>query len=357
MKTNILYFNTRDELLRLDISKIVYFEADGNYTVIVTANQLKATIGISLVQMEKELAKQLGIRANRFCRIGKRYIINLNYVCRIQTGLQRLVLSDTHSFTYQLSVSKDALKKLKDMIDISLDFYKQLDIDIYNVVRYLYNEKGHILCKNRSINNNHLYGAITFHDYVFHDSFILIYLNNNITDLLNINHEIMHAFEFKENPKSPSNNYFGFHEVSTNTIDILFIEYLVKQGFNKKELYNIYNNSICRTKYFCEEVLCRIMDKINVDFGDSFIDVFNYDKVKDVLNLEIKYKLLEIESMVLGNCISNKISDDKNNINILKNFIYSKIDPNFIPDFSKYNISNEYMINYCLDTKKMIKKI
>ncbi len=116
MKTNILYFNTRDELLRLDISKIVYFEADGNYTVIVTANQLKATIGISLVQMEKELAKQLGIRANRFCRIGKRYIINLYYVCRIQTGLQRLVLSDTHSFTYQLSVSKDALKKLKDMM-------------------------------------------------------------------------------------------------------------------------------------------------------------------------------------------------------------------------------------------------
>ena len=247
--------------------------------------------------------------------------------------------------------------KLKDMIDISLDFYKQLDIDIYNVVRYLYNKKGHILCKNRSINNNHLYGAITFHDYVFHDSFILIYLNNNITDLLNINHEIMHAFEFKENPKSPSNNYFGFHEVSTNTIDILFIEYLVKQGFNKKELYNIYNNSICRTKYFCEEVLCRIMDKINVDFGDSFIDVFNYDKVKDVLDLEIKYKLLGIESMVLGNCISNKISDDKKNINILKNFIYSKIDSNSIPDFSKYNISNEYMINYCLDTKKMIKKI
>ncbi len=116
MKTNLLYFNTRDELLRLDIAKIVYFEADGNYTVIVTANQMKATLGISLIQMEKELAKQLGYRANRFCRIGKRYIVNLNYVCRIQTGLQRLVLSDSHSFAYQLSVSKEALKKLKDMM-------------------------------------------------------------------------------------------------------------------------------------------------------------------------------------------------------------------------------------------------
>ena len=116
MKTNILYFNTRDELLRLEISNIVYFEADGNYTIIVTANQMKATIGISLIQMEKELAKQLGVRANRFCRIGKRFIVNLSYVCRIQNGLQRLVLSDTKSFTYQLSVSKEALKKLKDMM-------------------------------------------------------------------------------------------------------------------------------------------------------------------------------------------------------------------------------------------------
>lgn len=116
MESYFLYFNMRDELLRLAVSNIVYFEADGNYTVIVTANQLRATIGISLAQMEKELAKQAGVRANRFCRIGKRYIINLSYVCRVQTGLQRLILSDTCSFSYQLRVSKDALKKLKDMM-------------------------------------------------------------------------------------------------------------------------------------------------------------------------------------------------------------------------------------------------
>ena len=33
--TNFLFFNSRDELLRLDISKIVYFESDGNYTNII----------------------------------------------------------------------------------------------------------------------------------------------------------------------------------------------------------------------------------------------------------------------------------------------------------------------------------
>ena len=33
--TNFLFFNSRDELLRLDISKIVYFESDGtSYAVL-----------------------------------------------------------------------------------------------------------------------------------------------------------------------------------------------------------------------------------------------------------------------------------------------------------------------------------
>ena len=37
-----LYFNTRDELNRIDVAKIVYFEADGNYTDIVMVNKLRA---------------------------------------------------------------------------------------------------------------------------------------------------------------------------------------------------------------------------------------------------------------------------------------------------------------------------
>ena len=39
MKNIYLHLNTRDEFLRMDISKIVYFEADGNYTNIMLANK------------------------------------------------------------------------------------------------------------------------------------------------------------------------------------------------------------------------------------------------------------------------------------------------------------------------------
>ena len=58
MEKNLLFFNSRDELLRIDIAKIVYFEADGNYTDIVMVNKLRAAVCMNLGEMEKALAAQ-----------------------------------------------------------------------------------------------------------------------------------------------------------------------------------------------------------------------------------------------------------------------------------------------------------
>ncbi len=80
METNLVFFNSRDELLRIDISKIVYFEADGNYTDIIMVNKLRAAVCMNLGEMERALAAQIGDEAKRFMRIGKRFIINMRYV-------------------------------------------------------------------------------------------------------------------------------------------------------------------------------------------------------------------------------------------------------------------------------------
>ena len=56
--TNFLFFNSRDELLRLDISKIVYFESDGNYTNIILTNKLRGIICLNLAQTEKVLEER-----------------------------------------------------------------------------------------------------------------------------------------------------------------------------------------------------------------------------------------------------------------------------------------------------------
>lgn len=111
-----VFYNSRDELLRIDISKIVYFEADGNYTNIVMVNKLHATVCMNLGEMERALADQIGEDAKIFMRIGKRFIINMRYVYSINVLKQQLVLSDYDHFAFQVSISKDALKKMKELM-------------------------------------------------------------------------------------------------------------------------------------------------------------------------------------------------------------------------------------------------
>lgn len=114
-KAKYLYLNSRDEFFRVDISKIVYFESDGNYTNIILNNKMKATVCMNLAQMQTILSDSLKEDARIFARIGKRHIINLNYVYQIAILRQKLVLSDGENFEYQVDVSKDALKKLREM--------------------------------------------------------------------------------------------------------------------------------------------------------------------------------------------------------------------------------------------------
>ena len=114
-RAKYLYLNSRDEFFRVDISKIVYFESEGNYTNIILNNKMKATVCMNLAQMQTIISESLKEGASMFARIGKRHIINLTYVYQIAILRQRLVLSDGENFEYQVSISKEALKKLRDM--------------------------------------------------------------------------------------------------------------------------------------------------------------------------------------------------------------------------------------------------
>lgn len=119
METNLVFFNSRDVLLRIDIDKIVYFEADGNYTDIIMVNKLRAAVCMNLGEMEQALASQVGDKAKKFIRIGRRFIINMNYIYQVNILKQQLILSDYDHFAFQISVSKDALRKMKGLMLIT----------------------------------------------------------------------------------------------------------------------------------------------------------------------------------------------------------------------------------------------
>ena len=111
-----IYFNSRDKLIRIEVQKIVYFEGDGNYTYIVTANKHKVCITLNLTHTEEALAAQLGDNAKQFMRIGKRFIVNMNYIYQVDIQKQVLMLSDCERFLFQLPVSKEALKTVKELV-------------------------------------------------------------------------------------------------------------------------------------------------------------------------------------------------------------------------------------------------
>lgn len=113
---NILLFNTRDELTRLRLDRVCYFESDGNYTTVYFSNGVKTSLLTSLVHLEELIADVFAGSRNIFIRIGKKYIVNSVYIFQINVLRQRLILTDLSSPTvYTLPVSKEALKSLKTL--------------------------------------------------------------------------------------------------------------------------------------------------------------------------------------------------------------------------------------------------
>ena len=111
-----LYFQTRDELTKIEIQKVVYFESDGNYTKVSFVNGCNILVLTSLSNIEKLLDDRLAGKVQPFIRIGKRYVINSKFIFNINIQRQRLILTDcVHPTIYTLNVSKEALKSIKNL--------------------------------------------------------------------------------------------------------------------------------------------------------------------------------------------------------------------------------------------------
>lgn len=119
----VLYFNTRDELIRVDLRKVLYFQSDRNYTDVYFVNGVHVTLPVGLMAIEKMLEDdKIRGRVIPFVRLGRSLIVNLSYILRVKVNKQEILLSDMHTpGVYKISVAKEVLRKLKDM-------YNQTDL-------------------------------------------------------------------------------------------------------------------------------------------------------------------------------------------------------------------------------------
>ena len=110
----ILYFNTRDELIRVDLKTVGYFKADRNYTDVYFINGYRVTLPINMASLEKMLNGQFV--SAPFVRIGRSLIVGVSHIVHIHLPKQELVLCNMNSsFTLKVNASKETLKKLKQL--------------------------------------------------------------------------------------------------------------------------------------------------------------------------------------------------------------------------------------------------
>ena len=112
-----LMIKTRDELLRIKIGQILYFEADRNYTKLLLSNGIQFTFAINIGKIEELLEKQVSGSNDMLVRVGKSHIINKTHILQINLPKQKLLLLTQEGKPRELVISKDPLKQLKESLE------------------------------------------------------------------------------------------------------------------------------------------------------------------------------------------------------------------------------------------------
>jgi len=116
---DILIFKWRDELIQVNPDDIVYFQADGNYSVMMLASRKEQLLSMNLSKVQLILDEQLGVKSSLFERVGREFIIRKAFIYSIQTLRKKLILAVPNSEKYfELQDSKEALKRLKENQEI-----------------------------------------------------------------------------------------------------------------------------------------------------------------------------------------------------------------------------------------------
>ena len=116
--TTPIIFNTRDELIKVDIDKMIYAMAEDNYVHLFFRNGQSVMVTTTLQSLEQLILSVIAKnKKGVYTRIGRKYIVNNTYIMQINTLKQQRVLSDMDVIKpITLNISKEALKVLKSSI-------------------------------------------------------------------------------------------------------------------------------------------------------------------------------------------------------------------------------------------------
>ncbi len=110
-----LNISTNNEIIRIPTEEIVFIKGDGNYSDVFLQNGKKENVLAQLHSLEEKL---FSIKDCTFFRVGKSFIINKNFIYKVNPGVQKLILASSKlAGDIHLKLSKEALKELKAKLE------------------------------------------------------------------------------------------------------------------------------------------------------------------------------------------------------------------------------------------------
>ena len=232
----------------------------------------------------------------------------------------------------------------ESILNVSHNFYRDLgDQEILKKAEKILNDESSINVSKIARRGMAECSGLTFNDYFFGKSYINLTKKNNLFDYQILNHEVMHGVDFYMQNKIPSENYYGFHEVPTYTIDYLFIDYLEEKGMDINEVQKLRMQKDNYLQELAKLTQVQIKGALirNKKYNDSTIS-----SIKEVLNPQLTKQLLELESGVISYGLYTQIQTNKEQgLSNLKSFMKTIIPKTKTPNFSFINLDNQAIMD------------
>ena len=232
----------------------------------------------------------------------------------------------------------------ESILNVSHNFYRDLgDQEILKKAEKILNDESSINVSKIARRGMADCSGLTFNDYFFGKSYINLTKKNNLFYYQVLNHEVMHGVDFYMQDKVPSENYYGFHEVPTYTIDYLFIDYLEAKGMDINEVQKLRMQKDNYLQELAKLTQAQIKGALirNKKYNDSTIS-----SIKEVLNPQLTKQLLELESGVISYGLYTQIQKNKEQgLSNLKSFMKTIIPKTKTPNFSFINLDNQMIMD------------
>lgn len=232
----------------------------------------------------------------------------------------------------------------KNILETSYGFYTDLgDQEILEQAKKVLTDESSINLAKTSRRGMTDCSGLTFNDYTFGKSYINLTKKNNLFDYQVANHEVMHGVDFYMQNKLPSENYYGFHEVPTYTIDYLFIDYLESKGIDATEVQKLRMKKDNYLQELAKLTQTQIKGALirNKKYNNPTID-----DIREILHPQLIKQLLELQSGVISYGLYNQTKIDKQQgLDNLKKFMKNILPKTQTPDFSFIGLDNQTILD------------